>query len=771
MKRMLTGLAVLGLLLGGLLGNGALADGFIVIHDQPFIRPHPHPQPMPTHYAFAPLEVKYHHVTVKIRDQVAVTEVDQTFFNSNDQRLEGTYMFSVPRGAQIDKFSMDINGKQVEAELLDADKARAIYEDIVRKMKDPALLEYAGQSLFKLRIFPIEPRSDKRVKLKYTQLLRSDNGLVEYLYPLNTEKFSSVPVKSVALKVELDCKQPIKSVYSPSHAVEIKRPDNQRAVIGYEVRDVRPDTDFQLFFSAPPKSELGLNLLAWNDGADPEGGSFMLLAAPNAEIAADKIVAKDLVFVLDTSGSMAENNKLDQAKQALQFCLKNLNKDDRFEIVRFSTEAEPLFGALTANTDKNRAKAEDYVKELKPMGGTAIAEALVTALDPAGSKGEKDRPYFIVFLTDGRPTIGDIDEDQIVAQLGKALGERSIRIFSFGIGTDINTHLLDKITEKTHGVSQYVLPAEDIEVKVSSFYTKISQPILANPKLKISGAVKAAKLQPGELPDLFKGEQLVVFGRYSGSGDVAIVLEGTVNGQSKTYIYEASFPAQATEYAFIPRLWATRRVGFLLDEIRLRGESKEVREEVAELARKYGVVTPYTAYLIVEDESRRNVPVASRSLQGLDRNEVARDAGAKMYSAMSAEKAGAGAVGGAQSAGGLRSASEVSAPAKAADYAWMGQATMGPAARPEVVCYKATMQAQQSRYIRGRTLYQNGAQWVDANVASHPDAKKVRVKFNSNEYFALLSKHADAARWLAVGCKVQLYLDGTVYEIVESDTD
>ncbi len=773
MKKLLAGVAALGVLLGGWAGGGARADGFIVIHDPPpVLRPHPHPHPLPPpHYAFALLEVKYHHVTVKIRDQVAVTEVDQSFYNPNDQRLEGTYMFPVPRGAQIDKFSMDINGKQVEAELLDADKAREIYEDIVRKMKDPALLEYAGQSLFKLRIFPIEPRSDKRIKLTYTQLLRSDNGLVEYLYPLNTEKFSAAPLKDVSLKVELDCKQPIKSVYSPSHTVEIKRPDNQRAVIGYEARDVRPDTDFQLFFSAPPKSELGLNLLAWNDGADPEGGCFALLAAPNAEVAADKIAAKDIVFVLDTSGSMSENNKLDQAKKALQFCLKNLNQADRFELVRFSTEAEPLFGALAENTDKNRTKAEDYIKELKPMGGTAIEEALVKALGPAGAKGDRDRPYFIVFLTDGRPTIGNTDEDQILAGVAKALDGRPIRVFSFGIGTDINTHLLDKLADKTRGVSQYILPSEDLEVKVSNFYTKISQPVLANLKLKITGAVKAAKLHPADLPDLFKGEQLAIFGRYTGSGDAAIVLEGTVNGQSKTFVYEAAFPARATDYAFIPRLWATRRVGFLLDEIRLRGETKEVRDEVTELARKYGVVTPYTAYLIVEDESRREVPMPVRSFAKVAEGSDMRSAGGEIYTDMAEEKAGYSAVGAAQSADSLRAATEVSAPAKAADRAWAGQSALGPAARPAVARYKDAVQGQQSRYIRGRTFYQNGAQWVDSNVAGHPEAKKTQVKFNSDEYFALLGNHPDAAQWLAVGRSVQLYLDGTVYEIVDGEGD
>src|ERR1700733_506562 len=166
----------------------AHSDGFIVVNP---IRPTPPGLP----YAFAPLEITYHHVNVKINGQIASTTVDQEFYNPNAQRLEGTYLFPVPKGAQIDKFSMEIGGRQMEAELLAADKARSIYEDVVRKMRDPALLEYAGRDAFKVRVFPIEPNSPKRIKLSYSQVLPSDSGLVSYVYPLNTEKFSAKTIK------------------------------------------------------------------------------------------------------------------------------------------------------------------------------------------------------------------------------------------------------------------------------------------------------------------------------------------------------------------------------------------------------------------------------------------------------------------------------------------------------------------------------------------------------------------------------------------------
>jgi len=747
-----------------LISGLARADGFIVIHNPPpILPPHPHP-PMPPHYPFAPLEVKYHHVTAKITDQVAVTDVDQSFYNPNNQQLEGTYLFPIPVGAQIDKFTMDINGKPVEAELLDADKARRIYEDIVRKARDPALLEYAGQGLFKIRIFPIEPRSEKRIQLKYTQLLRSDSGMVQYLYPLNTEKFSAAPLKSVSIMVELECQQPIKSIYSPSHTVEIQRHGENRAVVGFEARDAKPDTDFQLFFAPENAADVGLNLLTYNGGGEPDDGYFMLLASPAGQMTAEKIVAKDVVFVLDTSGSMADNNKLDQAKKALRFCLKNLNERDRFEIVRFSTETQPLFEKLLAVNDANLAQAEEFIQKLKPIGGTAIEEALVKALEPARGQGDRDRPYFVVFLTDGQPTVGSTNEDQILAAVSKALGERSVRIFCFGIGTDVNTHLLDKVAEKTRAASQYVLPNEDIEVKVSNFYAKISQPVLANLKLKVGGDVRLAKMYPSDPPDLFKGEQLVVFGRYTGNGETAVTLEGTVNRQPRSFTYDARFAQHATEHGFIPRLWAMRRVGFLLDQLRLHGESKELRDEVTELARKYGIVTPYTAYLIVEDEARRNVPVSSRTLQDIDRDGRVRSEVGRMYKEANEAKSGKAAVGGAQGMGALRGADTLAAPQAANFYITRGQSGAAEAGGELV---QQAIQSQQNRFIRGRTFYQNGAQWIDAEVQRHPDARRVQVKFNSDEYFSLLKKYPDAAQWLSVGTNVQLLLDDTVYEVVE----
>lgn len=735
--------------------------------------PWPNPMPIPPRFhPFAPLEVSSVKANTRINDQLAVTTVDQEFFNPNSSQLEGTFVFPIPRGAHMNKFAMEIDGKQVEAELLSAEKARHLYEEIVRKAKDPALLEYSGRDIFKVRIFPIEPHSHKHIRLSYTQLLKSDEGLISYVLPLSTEKFSAKPIKSVGVKVDLETKRPLKSIYSPSHTVEVKRHGENSATAGYEASDVQPDADFALYF-APEKDEIGVNLLTHR--VSGEDGYFLLLASPGLDVKDKQVIPKDVAFVLDTSGSMA-GKKLEQAKKALQFCVENLNDNDRFEIIRFSTEVEPLFDKLVEAKSQNRSKAEDFVKDLKATGGTAIDDAMKKALALCSSS--EDRPYVIVFLTDGRPTIGTTDEEEILAGV-KRRGDGHTRIFCFGIGTDVNTHLLDRIAEETRAFTQYVLPEEDIEVKVSSFFAKIKEPVLANPSLKFTGDVRTTKLYPSPLPDLFKGEQLVLVGRYSGKGDSTAVIEGSVNGAKKKFTYEAKFTEESSDNDFIPRLWATRRVGYLMDEIRLHGENSELRDEVTELARRYGIVTPYTAYLILEDETSRGVPMTMRSMQNFDGDHAARKEAAQVWHEFKQNRDGDKAVADSLSGNALKLA-QAPAPALASGgdafnrrYGFSSSAglpaTTAPASTATPMASstqgRLVQYANQSQFVAGKNFFQNNSQWTDAAVQKHPDAKPVRIQFGSPEYFEFAAKNTNALPWLALGDEVQFVLDRKVYQV------
>ena len=540
------------------------------------------------------LVIKHQRVSALIEDLVATTTVKQVFLNSTDRQLEATYVFPLPAGASVTEFAMVVNGKRVTAELVEKDKARRVYEDIVRRMRDPGLLEYLGSNLFRARVFPIPPRGTQEVEICYSEVLPKDSGICRYVYPLRTAEKASRTLEDFTVSVRISSREPIRTVYSPSHTVDVVKKDDHHATAGFEGTRHRLDTDFVLYWTVSD-SDFGVNLVTQREG---EGdGFFLLMVSPRTELEKGKIMSKDMVFVVDTSGSMSGGNKIQQVREALEYCVTNLGPGDRFNIVRFSTEVETFSPGLVSVGKESVARATEFVRSFPARGGTDIRSALTTAL---GMKATGTRPFIVVFLTDGIPTVGATGLDDIVADVRKRNPEGA-RIFCFGVGYDVNTHLLDRISGESRGSTEYVKPEEDIEVNVSLFFNKASEPVLAHPELDF-GTARVFDVYPRTLPDLFKGSQLLVFGRYKGHGPTAITLTGEVNGDRSRYVYEGTFHQAEKGHEFVERLWATRKIGYLLDEIRLRGETDELRDEAILLSRQYGIVTPYTSFLIVEDE-------------------------------------------------------------------------------------------------------------------------------------------------------------------------
>ena len=757
------------------------SHGFYIVeksHIHPPRPPHPpfppHPIPPRPIHRFLPLELKEVKIAAKIRDQVAQTTLEQTFYNPSNRRVEGTYIFPIPENAEIESIQMEINGNMTKGEILNAKKAKEIYEKIVRESKDPALMEYSDKAIFKIRIFPIEPKKEKKIKIKYKELLKKDGRMNAYKFPLRAEKFLTKPVNQISLKISINSENELKSIYSPSHKIDIEREGKKSALLSYKEKDILPENNFEILFSTHQDDELsiGFDFITYKEKGNETGYYAMLISPGNWR--PDTLISKDVIFVLDSSGSMRVK-KLDQAKSAINFCLKSLNKTDQFEIIRYSTETESLFGNLKSANKKNLNLAKDFIQNIEAGGGTAIEEALLEAIKTSTPKKLKDtkRPRQIIFITDGRPTIGETRTDKIIDRIIKTHHpiKKNTRIFSFGIGTDINTKLLDLISQKTKASTEYVLPGESIELKISGFYSKVAQPVMTNISIKNESSVRLSEEYPKDLPDLFKGDQLVTLGRYKinqeNEENFRAFMQGSIAGkQVKFNLNEKINPN--IDNAFIARLWATRKVGYLLEEIRLHGEIEELKDTVVKLARKWGIVTPYTSYLILEDEESRGVPIARQSIGNrkvIPKNNnitiqearlIRRKIEAESFLGFSKNETGDSAVAASRASNELKSANQSGAFRDAYKESQYGNTNHN-------------FKQQATRRIAGKTFFQNASGWIDSLASDESYKEEIKIKFASNLYFKLLYQRPENAKWLSVGTNLQIVIDEKLYDITNSE--
>ena len=705
-----------------ILPTTALADGIII------------PDPPPCDTGSCPpvvipmdqLVIRYHHVTVAIKDQLAVTHVDQVFYNPNDWTIEGTYIFPIPDDAAVSGFTLWVDGQPVEGKVLDATQARQTYEQIVSSMRDPALLEYIGRGAVQARIFPIAPQGERRIELEYTQALPAEGGLVRYIYPLNTEQFSALPIESVTISVDIQSSAPIRAVYSPSHEVGINREGDNHVVAGYEAADVLPNIDFALYYSIGESQ--AFHILTYRDptdSSDPDG-FFLVLLAPRIN-QLDVIIPKDLILVLDSSGSM-DGEKFQQAQQAARYILDNLNQNDRFNLITFNTGVQTYASRLRPASEA--AEARGWLDSLGAGGSTDINRALLEA----AAMVDPERATYLIFLTDGLPTEGVIDNSSILSNFAADAPE-NLRLFAFGVGYDVDTILLDSLAQGHHGRSTYVQPGMKLDEILSTFYNSISTPVLTNLEINF-GDVPTHDLYPSPLPDLFAGSQVIVLGRYREGGTTDVQLKGEVNGETQTYTFdEQVFSKQSDKnsiQASIPRLWATRKIGFLLNEIRLKGASQEIIDQIVRLSIRYGIVTPYTSYLVTEE-----APLGEAEVQRL-----ANETYGNMMTTATPAPSGQQAVQSAADAGAMQ----------------------GAANAPELKGEASTT----VRLLGSRTFVLSDGKWIDTGF--DPDKMQTtKVDFLSKEYFSLVTNHPDLADAFALGEQVIALSDGKAYEVLPSD--
>ena len=666
--------------------------------------------------------VERHSVEAVVDGPLVEVQVTQLLRNRSGQVAEGVYLFPLPADAAVSDVEMTVDGAVLEGRVLDREEARRIYEQIVRAQRDPALLEYWERGIFQTSVFPIPPGETRTVSFVYTYWVEPVDGLFHFHVPLRLRHLGQVGAQEISIRVDLQTASGLRALYTPNFPSSVERSADDHATITYSTAGELPANDFDLYWGTDDRA-VGLSLLSYKPAG--EEGYFVLLAAPG--LAGEEIVERDLVVVLDVSGSMRKA-KLEQARAAVQSIVESLRPGDRFNLVAFSSGVALWREALQPVDGVGQREAVRWLEGLRAVGSTDINRALLEALAQV-AEGESARPAYILFVTDGQPTQGETEVDAIVRNaLGHLPAERTPRLFTFGVGYDVNTDLLDILAAELRGGSHYVAPDAAIDEAVGAFYAQVSTPVLAEIELAFGAPFTVTALSPDPLPDLFAGRQLVAVGRYTAGGTGEVALAGEVNGKARLYVYPERTLVVGGGNPAVARLWAMRQIGQLLSLIRRNGPDPELVEEITQLGVRYGIVTPYTSSLVLEPlRPGEEIPLAEL---GVSSEQLRSEALAQADQMYAAPAAGEAAVAASQARAALQQA----------------EVAVGTTATVRYV-------AGRSFVLRGYLAEEGseGALWVDTGFVE--TMAVTTVVLGSDAYFDLLAE-PEMAQWLAISAEL-----------------
>jgi Ca-activated chloride channel family protein len=703
-------------------------------------------------------------IKVDVANQVAKTYITQTFVNDTDRNLAGTYLFPLPDDTTFSSFSLHIDGKPVEGKILEASEARQEYETIVRKMIDPGLLEYADYKTVRARVFPIPAHGTKKVELEYTQVLSAENGMIKYKFPLKAQG-ESPAVDEVKIDVKLASKQALRTIWSPTHTINAQRTDDHDAKISLLSHDIVPDKDFLLYFSVSDK-DFAANLMTQK--IPDEDGYFLLTLAP--PVKGPQIAAKDIVLVVDTSGSM-QGQKIEECKKALTYIVNALGLDDHFSLVRFNTDVDTFKSHVVPATAENKKSALAFINDLDASGGTNISDALRVGTNLLNEEG---RPSYLILMTDGEPTVGETNIQNIVKGLAS---KRDIRLFDFGVGYDVNTKLLNELAENHHGTAQYVEPSENLETALSSFYQKIKSPVLSDVKIEYNG-IQVKDVYPREVKDIFAGNQVILIGKYKDGGKATVNLTGKINGVTKAYSFPLNFEKDASGHSYLPRLWAMRRIGHLTDVAQQTSDNREMVDEIVALSKKYGIISQYTSFLVTDPSENHRLanqvggpgivpsPILSlRSTRGGFAGSIAAGGGADFYAARQIQIIDNNPV-----VNGFRESKALGSVAPASP---AGQIAVQAAKKANLLKSSDAVDndaiAFGIKIVEDKTFYLKENEWVDSMFQSTMQKGIKPIQFGSKAYFDLIKANPGIVKYLALGEQVLVVYRGNCYRIVAHD--
>ncbi len=695
--------------------------------------------------------------------------------------LQVKFVFPLPYDGAIDQMTFMVDGQELEGRLLEADKAREIYQSYVRRSQDPALVQWIGTGMFQTQVFPIPPGAERTVSLRYTQICKRSGALNDWLLPLSPTKFTCNPIGQIHIRGRIHSQTKLGNVYSPSHDIQIDRSGDQVVRFEYSAKSQIPNSDFRVMWDT---GESPVQLSVVSHRGDPsQDGYFMLMIQPQFPEPSDEYhqAGKNVVLVMDKSGSM-RGEKIEQARRATSYVVDRLRSRDRFTLINYDSHVETFRSELTSADKATRTDAKEYIDSMLAGGSTNIDEALTQALQTAEGA---DGPVYVVFMTDGQPTVGERNAMKIAEHAKQNLHEGT-RLFSLGVGHDVNSRLLDKLASICLGQTSYVRPGEPLDDVVSNLYDRIGAPALTDAKLKITVDGKegrARQLYPSEMYDLFSGDQLVIVGRYRRAGEMKIELSGEFLGKHQRYVYEDELPAEtgSGRNVFVERLWATRRIGEIIDEIDLYGEHQELVDELIILSKRHGILTPYTAYL-AEERTDLNDMSAGRRITRTQLQGLSDESGASAFQ----QRAFKGSL---KMAG---RAAEASVPADSFGFQSSGLGALpagnsgvgGGVARPNVKLAgpttrsgpvadgeEASTDSERVKRIGTKTFYRRANRYVDSDATKEQIAKAIEIEQFSDEYFKLLQELDEQSKaYLAEESELLVVLNGKAYRIIPPNT-
>ena len=548
-------------------------------------------------------------VRVDLVDRVLRYEITETFVNRGSRVGEADFMFPLPKGAAFQDLKLSINGEMVSGETMSADRARQIYEEIVRRQRDPALLEWMGYGLLRARIFPIAPGEQKKVVVRFqTVAPREGDALrIDYFRGMRTNQFAGD--RQLEGRTSFVLTYPDDAMYgtaySPTHSIfeqgyasqryddadngsdRVFASNYRRSMRRFEVRDARGEVT--LLIPIRRSTSAAISLLANAPGND-DGFALITLSPPAVR---PRPVPRDVTFVIDVSGSMS-GQKMEQARAAGKQLLHTLSSMDRFRLIDFSSDVRTFRDDFSTATRENVRAAERYLDDLDAQGSTNISGALDEALS---ARVESGRLPIILFLTDGQPTVGERNADAIARNVARHRGSR--RLFTFGVGADLNVSLIEQLALEGRGTASFVRPEESVERAVGIVASRLTSPLVTDVRVRADG-VRLRKMHPSGPIDIFAGEDLVLLTRYDGSGNAVLRFDGQTTSGPVTWTSRVYFPERSRENSFVARLWATQRVGYLSAEKRKNGGSREIDDEIRDLGERFGIPTEFSSYLVVE---------------------------------------------------------------------------------------------------------------------------------------------------------------------------